>query len=592
MPKEKVKKYLVFILVAVILVGIVVVIGWLLSPEETTDTPSQPNDYSLDEYIGNEPATAPDEDYIEELTTEPDMFIGEADDEHIDEMGTEPIYDEPLQDDEDGEDLYTTDAQDPSEATIALLHYLQGITEENLISIIVVHEEGSRRICDDIAAQLAALGLTENLRRNRNHAYAAIISGGQVVFEQLGSDITDIVTYNTTIDSVQISVQSVGSYNLTDDLINSQIIINNVDYALSNRGLNIVVFDTNLGEVVDSVSFNTHSSNLSFRRMNLARMRNTSFFIDYLQGITAENLVSVIVANIDASRNFSDDLATQFEAMGLSENLQGMHLHAYAAIISGGQVVFERIGNNIYDYIDYATEIDSLQISLSSRGFYSATPDSFVSGIRINGIESSLIGRGLNIVVFDKELGQVVDSVRFDVHGNVDYRNNMERLAMTSFMIDYLQSITAENLVSTIIVGDDASRRFNNLLVEQFENMGLEVNLQGRFRHAYAAIIADGQVVFEQLGADVYDMVTHNFGINDLSISLTSAGFFNRLENGRFGSVMINGEEASIAGRGINIVVFDTELEQVVDSVRFSTHRDIEFFRKDVDGGLLWTLIP
>jgi len=587
---SKAKRYSVFILVAVVLVGTVVVMGWLLSREE----------YSSGEHTGNEPAAVEpqeddrhDDDYIEELAAEPDIFIDDddTDTEHA-EMTTEPIYDEPMHDDDDDDLAITDHPQTPNEATMALLYYLQGITAEHLISIIVVHEDGSRRLCENIAAQLAALGLTENLRNNRYHAYAAIISGGQVVFEQLGSDITDIVTYSTAIDAIQISVQSVSSYNLAENPIDSRITINNVDYALSNRGLNIVTFDTSLGEVVDSVSFNTHNSALHFSRMNLERMRNTSFFIDYLQGITAENLVSVIVANIDASRHFSADLAAQFEAMGLSENLQGMHLHAYAAIISGGQVVFERIGNDVYDYITYATEIDSLQISLASRGVYSAAPDSLVSSIRINGIESSLIGRGLNIVVFDRELGQVVDSVRFDAHDNVGYRNDMAELAMTAFMVDYLQSITAENLVSTIIVDDDASRRFNNLLVEQFGAMGLEANLQNNFRYAYAAIIANGQVVFEQLGADAYDIVTHNFGINDLTIALASAGFYNRLENATLSSVMVNGEEASIAGRGINIVVFDTELGQVVDSVRFDTHRSITFHRKDVDGELLWTAMP
>lgn len=46
----------------------------------------------------------------------------------------------------------------------------------------------------------------------------------------------------------------------------SNIKVNNVEYSVNHRGLNIVVYDKRIGKIVDSVCFDTHNGLESFIR--------------------------------------------------------------------------------------------------------------------------------------------------------------------------------------------------------------------------------------------------------------------------------------------------------------------------------------
>ena len=89
--------------------------------------------------------------------------------------------------------------------------------------------------------------------------------------------------------------------------------------------------------------------------------------------------------------------------------LKGEDYHSYLAIVSDGEVLHETIGVDNADST-YATYIGNTKVSMSSaswKGRYGCS-------IRLGVSERSLGENGINIVVVDKESGEVLDSVAFD----------------------------------------------------------------------------------------------------------------------------------------------------------------------------------
>jgi len=146
----------------------------------------------------------------------------------------------------------------------------------------------------------------------------------------------------------------------------------------------------------------------------------------------------------------------------------------------------------------------------------------------------------------------------------------------SDFLIAYLDTLMKDNVIAVISAKDSASGAFNDTIEEAFRQMGLNESLQGKYRIGYAAVIAGGEVIFERIGTDISDIITHDVTIEDVSMSLVSAGF----EALNLASIQINGTEYALNNRGLNIVTFDTNTGRVIDSVSFDTHLDLRMNRK------------
>ena len=112
-----------------------------------------------------------------------------------------------------------------------------------------------------ISASLQSLGLQVNLEGQHGHSYIAAINGGKVIFEQLGTDDAPIV-YNAKVGKHTVHAESRVYHNGNLAVTN----INGKDYAVNNRGLNIVVYKKSTGTAVDSVCFDTHISDFTCSR--------------------------------------------------------------------------------------------------------------------------------------------------------------------------------------------------------------------------------------------------------------------------------------------------------------------------------------
>ena len=101
-------------------------------------------------------------------------------------------------------------------------------------------------------------------------------------------------------------------------------------------------------------------------------------------------------------------IAEKMSKLGLDVDLRdGGWWQSYIAIMNGKNVIHEEKSN---DLLKYQCTIEDLSINIESANANAGN----YSSCMIDGTEYSVNQRGLNIVVYDKRLKCVVDSVCFD----------------------------------------------------------------------------------------------------------------------------------------------------------------------------------
>lgn len=134
----------------------------------------------------------------------------------------------------------------------AFSEYFPLLRNSDYTVVIAVRDEASRHF-GSVKEYFQSLGLNANLEDNFRNSYLAVISKGQVVYEQLSEKA--LVYMNTLSDGLDCVFLSAGYLSGH----NSAIIINGYDYCLNRRGINIVVYDHREGKVVDSAGIDTFS---------------------------------------------------------------------------------------------------------------------------------------------------------------------------------------------------------------------------------------------------------------------------------------------------------------------------------------------
>ena len=138
-------------------------------------------------------------------------------------------------------------------------NYLDKLNEnkENLLIAIAVKDTPGFELKEDIASRILRLGGKISLVDKHWKSYILIIDGGNNVSEVISRN-EERVAYVGTINGKTYKVVS-RSYRQGNI---GAIIIDGVDYSENRRGLNIVVIDKRLNEVIDSVAFDTHASGI------------------------------------------------------------------------------------------------------------------------------------------------------------------------------------------------------------------------------------------------------------------------------------------------------------------------------------------
>ena len=157
------------------------------------------------------------------------------------------------------------------------------------------------------------------------------------------------------------------------------------------------------------------------------------FMLEYLYEVSQPNHIVMIAVWDEASHGFSDSIAEAFVLLGLSYNLQNKFRYAYVAIIDGGEVVYERLGDTNTDIVSVSTSIRDVLIEITSVGQEATLRGDLTrTSIRVDDWEYALVNRGINIVVYDKQLEMVVDSVSFDTFADLSF-SRMHHVDLTPY---------------------------------------------------------------------------------------------------------------------------------------------------------------
>ncbi len=355
------------------------------------------------------------------------------------------------------------------------------LSEGNYTIFISAKDSASSGLKQEQRDYFASIGLTELSELTYRASYLAVIEDGNIVVEMSQRDpgapqeeetdesfvmndmehIEEIYEAEKSGDDEENEEEEVLTLNYNGKLSDgskyevisgglylgnkSSILINGTEYSGNSRGLNIVVYDNELEEVVDSVTFDTHASSVRSSQDYAERLEEiktneisskdlsgtdlqlylydraaelrklTKYTVEeagedglltYLKAFwDEEGCVIFISAKEDAAGSLTDDVRDALEKMGLTELAELETGDAYLAIISEGNVIEEETGDG-----ETQLEISTYDYYMSSGGVDSGN----VSSIMINRTEYSKKSTGLNIVVYDAEGETVISQITFD----------------------------------------------------------------------------------------------------------------------------------------------------------------------------------
>lgn len=136
-----------------------------------------------------------------------------------------------------------------------ILEYLRLLNEQKNDKLIVISVKDTPGLAlnSAVAEKLNKVGVTANLSGKHSRSYIAVLNNGSLVHENLGKDLEPSV-YKAKVSNHDLYVESKVYRNGNLSVIR----LNGKDYSLNRRGLNIAVFDSQSGELLDSVVFDTH----------------------------------------------------------------------------------------------------------------------------------------------------------------------------------------------------------------------------------------------------------------------------------------------------------------------------------------------
>lgn len=134
--------------------------------------------------------------------------------------------------------------------------------------IIAVKDTSGFQFNEILHRKMCELGLRINLVGKHWHGYLAVIDEGVVTTEKLGEKNECVQETLKLNDSLSVEVIS-RPYNSGNEAI---IRINDINYAINQRGINIVVYDKKDLYMVDSVCFDTHEKLMPCQRSPLKQM--------------------------------------------------------------------------------------------------------------------------------------------------------------------------------------------------------------------------------------------------------------------------------------------------------------------------------
>lgn len=344
---------------------------------------------------------------------------------------------------------------------------------------------------------------------------------------------------------------------------------------------------------------------------------------DYLE-IAMRDQDRTVLLTVKDSANFKLDEETKEKlyAVGLTGLMDLEYREPYLAVIDQGTVVYERPAQGAGRETEKLTYEGILRSGLKYVMESGGAETGNISSCRIEGTEYSPNQRGINIVVYDnyyKEddmgmydkhykvngAGSIVDMAYFDTlvstkrtagywgdllaeaeASGTDFHNfpaqakdyylyryeKAQRQKITQLkgaksegqLFEYLNAWWNDDKVVIYLASKgEITGTLDEETRENIAALGLEKLAQIQPGESWAAVVSNGTVFCEQRSPEG-EPASLTFLGNTVTGRNVSAGDYS--------SILIDDTEQSINGQGINIAVYDTVLDKVVDRISFDTN--------------------
>lgn len=290
--------------------------------------------------------------------------------------------------------------------------------------------------------------------------------------------------------------------------------------------------------------------------------------ISYLNSIKGEDYITIFSVMDEGSAAITDEIQEVLNDLGLEKELMNQYRSSYLAILDDGCVITEELSD---EQLSISVEVGENKIDVISAGLEAGC----YSSIKINGIEYSTNQTGLNIVVYDKIQNRVIDSVNIDTYLTLDItrrKDDDQLIDDSQFINKYLDDLSKGCYTLYISIKDDGTALLTDEIMERLKQLGVTVDLRGKFRNSYIGIIDEKQSIYEEISKQKLHLNTE---LNGLMVQIESSN----IESGNYSSIQLDGIEYSKNQSGINIVVYDKRLGKVIDSVCLQMNGELKCIR-------------
>ena len=162
--------------------------------------------------------------------------------------------------------------------------------------------------------------------------------------------------------------------------------------------------------------------------------------------------------------------------------------------------------------------------------------------------------------------GKPLGTEGYGING-ISINSDINYIGKETDFLTYLKILNNDNLIIFISIKDEGSKYLDQESLQLLKELGLKTDLSDKDHYAYYAIIENGTVITEECEKAQID-TSGSILSEDIDYSIISAGY----SDGNVSSIILNDTEYSRNERGLNIVVYDSVRDKVLDSVAFDTH--------------------
>lgn len=141
----------------------------------------------------------------------------------------------------------------------------------------------------------------------------------------------------------------------------------------------------------------------------------------------------------------------------------------------------------------------------------------------------------------------------------------------------YLKRISDPKYTVFLAIHDDGTRALTDGQKEQLSLMGLTADFADMTRYSYLAVIDQGILTAED-SSETKAVETNGVTNKGVAYTVKSAGY-SAIQEKEMTSILLDGLEYGMDRRGMNFVIYDNDVDRIVDSVVFDTNYGLKCYR-------------